>query len=72
MVLLCWSCGVLNGSSLVFIKVGGEVFNSEEAKENAMFWLLMVSLGAICSGTQAYCLNLGMKYYNNIDVMPIY
>ena len=72
MILLCWSCGVLNGCWAVFIKVCGEVLNSPEASEHLMFAILMGSLGAVCAGVNAYCLNLSMKYYQNLDVMPVY
>jgi len=72
MVLLCWSCGVLQGCSLVFLKVCGEITNSPEARENVFFALMIGSMGGLCAFVNVYCLNLSMKYYSNLDVMPIY
>lgn len=39
---------------------------------NLVFAIIMGCLGGICAGLQCYCLNIAMKYYNNLDVMPIY
>ena len=72
LVLMCSSCGVMNGCSLMFLKVGGEILNSDEFRENIFFSLLMVVCGLSCATTQMIFLNLSMKYYNNLDVMPIY
>ena len=72
LVLLCTICGFMNGSSLVFFKVAGEVLNSPERDMNVFFSILMGLCGTFCAGLQIYCLNLSMKYYNNLDVMPIY
>mmetsp|Transcript_34747 Transcript_34747/g.45715 ORF Transcript_34747/g.45715 Transcript_34747/m.45715 type:complete len:169 (+) Transcript_34747:773-1279(+) len=72
MVLLCWSCGVLNGLSLVFLKVCGEIINSPEAAQNVFFALLMGAIGGLCAFVNMYTLNQSMKYYPNLDVMPTY
>lgn len=72
LVLMCCSCGVMNGCALMFLKVGGEILNSDEFKKNIFFSLLMVVCGLSCAATQTIFLNLSMKYYNNLDVMPIY
>ena len=62
----------MNGCALTFLKVGGEILNSDEFKENIFFSFLMVVCGLSCAITQMIFLNLSMKYYNNLDVMPIY
>ena len=62
----------MNGSGLVCLKVGGEVMNSDEFHSNVFFAILMIGLGMTCAGISIYSLNLSMKYYNNLDVMPIY
>ena len=72
LVLLAWSSGVLNGCALVFIKVCGEVFNSPEAANHTLFAILIGCLGAMLAGLNMYCLNQNMKYYQNLDVMPLY
>ena len=72
LVLMCFSCGIMNGCALTFMKVGGEILNSDEFKENIFFSLLMLLCGLSCAIIQMIFLNLSMKYYNNLDVMPIY
>lgn len=72
LVLMCSTCGVMNGCALIFIKVGGEIMNSDEFSDNIFFSLLMAVCGISCAGIQVVFLNLSMKYYNNLDVMPIY
>jgi len=72
MILLCWSCGVLNGCWAVFIKIGGEVINSPDLHDHVWFAILMGFLGSLCAGVNVYCLNQSMKYYQNLDVMPVY
>ena len=72
MVLLCATAGCMNGCTLVFLKVGGEVLNSPEWKSNIMFSGLMMLMGFGAAFAQMLALNLSMKYYNNLDVMPIY
>ena len=62
----------MNGSGLVCLKVGGEVINSDEFNSNIFFAFTMVTLGVVCAGTSIYLLNLSMKYFSNLDVMPIY
>ena len=62
----------MNGSGLVCLKVGGEVINSEELQSNVFFAFMMVALGGMCAATSIYLLNMSMKYFSNLDVMPIY
>ena len=62
----------MNGSSLVFFKIAGEILNSKERDYFALFIFTMGSCGGLCAAVQVYSLNLSMKYYNNLDVMPIY
>ena len=72
LVLLCWSSGLMNGCGLVFLKVCGEIVNSDELMDNFFFALLVGLLGGACAVLQVYMLNQSMRLYNNLDVMPIY
>ena len=49
LVLMCCSCGIMNGCALTFLKVGGEILNSDEFKENIFFSFLMVVCGLSCA-----------------------
>lgn len=72
LVLLCWSAGIMNGEALVFLKIGGEVINSDEFSKNIIFAFLIAALGVASAGFQIYLLNVSMRLYTNLDVMPIY
>lgn len=71
-MLMCSLSGVVNGLTMTFIKVSGEVFNSDEFSDNIFFTLFVGILGISGALLTILFLNLSMKYYNNLDVMPIY
>jgi len=72
LVMMCWSCGIMNGNAIVFMKIFGEILNSPEFALNIFFALIIGALGFVCALVQMYWLNMSMKLYNNLDVMPIY
>ena len=72
LVFLCLTCGLMNGTSLVLVKVGGEGYRIAEEGESVVFPIIMGFIGIQCAGFQMLCLNIAMKYYNNLDVQPIY
>ena len=39
---------------------------------NLAFAIFVGCIGGLCAGIQCISLNIAMKYYNNLDVMPIY
>ena len=69
---MCTLCGFMNACAMMFIKVGGEVLSSDEFSDNIFFSLILGSVGVTCAVIQMIFLNLSMKYYNNLDVHPIY
>ena len=72
LVLMCALCGIINGCAVTFVKVGLEVIYSDEFSDNILFALFVPCCGVSCVAIQMLFLNLSMKYYNNLDVMPIY
>ena len=72
LVLMCTLGGIINGCAVIFVKVGLEVLFSDEFSDNIFFALFVPFCGVSCVGVQMLFLNLSMKYYNNLDVMPIY
>ena len=72
MVFMIWSCSLLSGISLVLLKCFGEIVTF-----HGFGFMPFVTIGCLISGIcgcALFCLllNLLMRYYNNIDVMPIY
>ena len=72
LVLMCTLGGIINGCAVIFVKVGLEVLFSDEFGDNIFFALFVPFCGVSCVAVQMLFLNLSMKYYNNLDVMPIY
>ena len=72
MVLLCWGSGLSGGCSLSLLKCCGTIAYGSEASGNPFLALGLGIAGVGSALIQTYLLNLGMKYFNNIDVMPIY
>ena len=71
-ILLTLCAGLCGGSSIVFMKSFGEIVNGPEVSGHVFFALILVNVGFAAGAMQCYLLNLSMKYFNNIDVMPIY
>ena len=72
MVLMTWSCGLLGAINVALIKSFGEILTS-----GGFFSMPYTAAGCLVAGVSGsvlmlYLLNLSMRYYNNIDVMPIY
>ena len=72
MVLLTWTCGLMTATNLVLCKCFGEIVKAGD------FWEMpLLAVGCAISGTlgcfiMIYILNVAMRYYDNIDVIPIF
>ena len=72
MVLLVWSAATFAGQNLCMFKAFGEILESHD------FWNMPIMASFIClSGLvgaciQIFILNIAMRYYNNLDIMPVY
>ena len=71
-VLLTMVSGLCGGTSIVMLKGFGTIVNGTELAGNVFLALVLVIVGLGSATIQMYMLNQSMKYYNNIDVMPIY
>ena len=74
LILFPWTSGLLSGITTSFIKGAAEMVKSETLVACLTHPLLYVCL-AICTVTivgQLYSMNQGFKYYNQLEVVPIY
>ena len=62
----------MNGCALVYIKVCLEIINSPEASSNMFFSMAMCLLGVTSAWINVIAVNMSLKFYNNLDVMPTY
>ena len=72
MVLLLVSSAVQSGISVVFMKLVMEIVEASAFLSN---WLLVVFICSACALSMVYqmhFLNQAMKYYDQLEVIPIY
>ena len=72
MVLLVWSCGTWAGQNLCFFKAFGEILSAGDFFNRPIMAISIASIGCIGALIQIFILNISMRYYNNLDIMPVY
>ena len=72
MILLAWSTATFSGMNLVLFKCFGEILKAGDFDRTPVFTSFLVVFALIGALIQMIILNVAMKYYNNIDVMPVY
>ena len=72
MVLLAWSTATLSGMNLVLLKCFGEILKAGDFNRMPLFTSLLLVFALSGAVFQIIVLNIAMKYYSNIDVMPVY
>ena len=71
-VFMCLTSGLTGGTSLVMIKCMGEIVHGPELSTNLALTISLGAFGFLIAVLQTYMLNMSMKHYNNIDVMPMH
>ena len=71
-ILLTLCSSLCGGSSIVMMKCFNEIANGTEFSEHGFFAMILLVTALTAAYLQMYMLNLSIKYFNNIDVMPIY
>ena len=72
MVLLTWTCGLLTATNLVMMKCFGEIVKAGDFNEMPVLASTCLFFGGFGCFTLIYVLNVAMRYYDNIDVIPIF
>lgn len=74
LLLFPWASGLLSALTTSFIKGVSEQVNSEFIGDNfqkPMLYILLV-LVAVTLVSQLYFMNLCLKYYDQLEIVPIY
>jgi len=72
MLLLIICSSMMSAISMIMIKMLGELVESASWRD---FWLLnviMVTLLAVSGTLQLHCLNMAMRLYDQLEVVPVY
>ena len=72
MVLLAWSTATFSGMNLTLFKCFGEIIKEGDFMQLPIMSSCLVVFAISGAIIQIIMLNIAMKYYNNIDVMPVY
>ena len=72
MVLLVWSTATFTGQNLCMFKSFGEIITSNDFYEMPIMAIFILLTGLIGGVVQMFILNIAMRYYNNLDIMPVY
>ena len=71
MILLVWASSCQSSLSVVMLKLFGELIQSASAKDHVFMMLFLVVLLILSAIMQIHLLNLAMKYYDQVEVVPI-
>ena len=72
MLYLLITAGLQSGLSIVFLKLTGELTQSGQAKESSLMLTFLCVMMALSAVSQTHSLNMAMKYYDQLEVMPIF
>ena len=74
MLLICLTTAMMGSISLVLYKSFGEIVSAMDGTLSSnVGFCISLCLGAFCCAVlQIYLLNLNLKYFNNLDLMPVY
>ena len=71
MLLLLIDSGVKAGASIIGLKLVGELFAAGEVADHLIIFFTLCIMMLLTSISQVHSLNLAMKYYEQLEVMPI-
>lgn len=72
MILLCVASGLCAGTALGFFKCFGTMVISHQVGYYKLFGSALFICAMLACSTQMFLLNLAIRTYKNIDVMPVY
>ena len=72
MVFLVWASSMQSSLSVVMLKLFGELIQSDSAGSHWYMMLFLVVLMILSSFTQIHLINMAMKYYDQVEVVPIF
>ena len=72
MVLLVFASATVSGLSVVMLKLFGELIQSREWQDYYGLMLAMLCILVLCGGYQLHLVNQAMKYYDQMEAVPVY
>lgn len=72
MLMMILSSAIQSGMSIIFLKLLAELMQAQIFVDNLLLSFIMVAFIFVSAAFQMHMLNCAMKYYDQIEVMPIY
>ena len=72
LIYLLFLAGMQSGLCVVFMKLAGELAATNSVSENVGMFVLLLVLMGISAVSQSHSLNMAMKEYDQLEVMPIF
>ena len=72
MVLLVLASATVSGLSVVMLKLFGELIQSRDWQSYYGLMICMLCTLVVCGGYQLHLVNQAMKYYDQMEAVPVY
>jgi len=72
MILFLLCTAIMSGISMVMMKMIGELVSSDSHKEHWFLLTIMAILLSTSGLLQLHVLNMAMKFYDQLEVVPVY
>ena len=72
MVLFVWSSSVQSGICVVMLKLAGELVQSGASSNHILLIVSMILMLIVSAALQLHLVNCAMKYYDQLEAVPIY
>lgn len=72
MLYMLFLAGLQSGLSVVFLKLTGELIQQGQGSSHILMLLTLLFLMAMSAVSQTHSLNMAMKEYDQLEVMPIF
>ena len=72
LLILIINAGFMSGIGVTFMKLVGMLFMSGEVKEHVYMLMVLLVVMGLSTASQIHSLNLAMKNFDQLEVMPIF
>ena len=72
MVLFLLNSALMSSIAMTMLKMLGELVASDSAKDHIFMMIIMFCLLLIGAPLQIHLLNMSMKFYDQLEIVPIY
>ena len=72
MVMFSWSTAIFSGMNLCILKCFGEILAQNDFWNMPVMATVLLTSVLVGAAMQIIVLNVALRYYNNLDIIPVY